>query len=73
MIVLGTSVWLDVHALSVVAPGIDEETGKVTRARLCPDYGEVMGWVRAPKGRCPSVKSRQSAIWCGPARTPGLN
>ena len=51
MIVQGTSVGLDVHALSVVAHGIDEETGKVARARLCPDYGEVLGWLgqlRAP-------------------------
>ena len=51
MIVQGTSVGLDVHALSVVAHGIDEETGKIARARLCPDYGEVLGWLgqlRAP-------------------------
>lgn len=49
--VQGTSVGLDVHALSVVAHGIDEETGKIARARLCPDYGEVLGWLgqlRAP-------------------------
>ena len=45
MIVQGTSVGLDVHALSVVAHGIDEETGKIARARLCPDYGEVLGWL----------------------------
>ena len=45
MIVQGTSVGLDVHALSVVAHGIDEETGKVTRARLCPDHGEMRGWL----------------------------
>ena len=51
MIVQGTSVGLDVHALSVVAHGIDEETGKIARARLCPDYGQVLGWLgqlRAP-------------------------
>lgn len=45
MIVQGTSVGLDVHALSVVAHGVDEETGKIARARLCPDYGEVLGWL----------------------------
>jgi transposase len=42
---------LDVHALSVVAHAVDEETGKVARARLCPDHGEVLGWLhqlRAP-------------------------
>ena len=46
MIVQGTSVGLDVHALSVVAHAVDEETGKLARARLCPDYGEVLGWLR---------------------------
>jgi transposase len=42
---------LDVHALSVVAHAVDEETGKVARARLCPDLGGVLGWLhqlRAP-------------------------
>ena len=51
MIVQGTSVGLDVHALSVVAHAVDEETGKVARARLCPDHGEVLSWLhqlRAP-------------------------
>ena len=43
MIVQGTSVGLDVHALSVVAHAVDEESGKIARARLCPDHGEV--WV----------------------------
>ncbi len=32
-----TNVGLDVHARSVVAHAIDEETGKVVRDRLCPD------------------------------------
>ena len=51
MSVQGTSVGLDVHALSVVAHAVDEETGKIARARLCPDHGEVLGWLhqlRAP-------------------------
>jgi transposase len=51
VIVQGTSVGLDVHALSVVAHAVDEETGKLDRARLCPDHGEVLGWLhrlRAP-------------------------
>lgn len=38
----GTSVGLDVHALSVVAHDVDEETGRVDRARLCPDHGEKL-------------------------------
>jgi transposase len=37
---------LDVHALSVVAHAVDEETGEIARARLCPDHGEVLGWLR---------------------------
>jgi hypothetical protein len=51
VIVQGTGVGLDVHALSVVAHAVDEETGKVGRARLCPDHGEILGWLhqlRAP-------------------------
>jgi transposase len=47
----GTSVGLDVHALSVVAHAVDEETGQVERARLCPDHGEILWWLsqlRAP-------------------------
>jgi transposase len=51
VIVQGTSVGLDVHALSVVAHAVDEETGKIARARLCPDHGEILGWLhqlRAP-------------------------
>ena len=50
MIVQGTSVGLDVHALSVVAHAVDEETGKVARARLCPDHGEVLGLVVSIEG-----------------------
>ena len=41
----GTSVGLDVHALSVVAHAVDEETGRVERARLCPDHGEILDWL----------------------------
>lgn len=45
MIVQGTSVGLDVHALSVVAHAVDEETGTILRARLCPAHDEVLGWL----------------------------
>jgi transposase len=41
---------LDVHALSVVAHAVDEETGQVERARLCPDHGEILGWLRQLRG-----------------------
>jgi transposase len=51
VIVQGTSVGLDVHALSVVAHAVDEVSGAVSRARLCPDPGEILGslhQLRAP-------------------------
>ena len=46
----GTSVGLDVHALSVVAHAVDEESGLVERARLCPDHGEVLRWLGQLRG-----------------------
>ena len=46
----GTSVGLDVHALSVVAHAVDEETGRVERARLCPDHGEILAWLHQLRG-----------------------
>ena len=46
----GTSVGLDVHALSVVAHAVDEESGRVERARLCPDHGEVLRWLGQLRG-----------------------
>ncbi|ODQ93865.1 IS110 family transposase [Mycolicibacterium holsaticum] len=45
----GTSVGLDVHALSVVAHAVDE-TGRVERARLCPDHGEILDWLHRLRG-----------------------
>ena len=41
---------LDVHARSVVAAAIDGATGEVFRARLTPDYGQVVRWVQALPG-----------------------
>ena len=46
----GTSVGLDVHALSVVAHAVDEETGWIERARLCPDHGEILDWLHRLRG-----------------------
>ena len=46
----GTSVGLDVHALSVVAHAVEEETGRVERARLCPDHGEILDWLHQLRG-----------------------
>jgi transposase len=50
VIVQGTSVGLDVHALSVVAHAVDEETGEIARARLCPDHGEILCWLSQLRG-----------------------
>jgi transposase len=46
----GRSVGLDVHALPVVAHAVDEETGRVKRARLCPDHGEIRDWLHQLRG-----------------------
>ncbi len=48
----GTSVGLDVHALSVVAHAVDEETGRVERARLCLclNYPRFCSYVGARAG-----------------------
>ncbi len=40
-----TSVGLDVHARSVVAAAIDGVTGEVFKARLSPDFQDVLGWL----------------------------
>jgi len=45
-----TSVGLDVHARSVVACGIDGDTGELFRARLCPQPEAVLGWLRELPG-----------------------
>lgn len=40
-----TSVGLDVHARSVVAAAIDEETGEVRRQRLTPSFDDIHRWL----------------------------
>ena len=40
-----TSIGLDVHARSVVACGLDGDTGEVFERRLCPDHREVLEWI----------------------------
>ena len=45
-----TSVGLDVHARSVVACGIDGDTGELFRARLCPQTEAVLAWLRELPG-----------------------
>ena len=74
----GTSVGLDVHALSVVAHAFDEETGRVERARLCPDHGEILDWLHrlaragagGLRGRADGVRARAS-FGRGPDRLRG--
>ncbi|WP_424747688.1 IS110 family transposase [Mycobacterium sp.] len=50
MIVQRTSVGLDVHARSVVACGLDRETGEVFERRLTPSHEEIGAWVRSLPG-----------------------
>lgn len=45
-----TFVGLDVHARSVVACGIDGQTGEITRARLTPDHEEIWHWISGLEG-----------------------
>ena len=45
-----TSVGLDVHARSVVACGLDGQTGQLFERRLCPDHAEILGWLRGLPG-----------------------
>ncbi len=42
-----TSIGLDVHARSVVACGLDGETGELFERRLTPDQQEILGWIRS--------------------------
>jgi len=46
-----TSVGLDVHARSVVACGLDGETGEVFERRLTPNHQEILEWIRSLPGR----------------------
>jgi hypothetical protein len=45
-----TSVGLDVHARSVVACGLDGQTGEMFERRLTPDHVELGGWLRSLPG-----------------------
>lgn len=42
-----TSIGLDVHARSVVACGLDGQTGELFERRLTPDHGEILHWIRS--------------------------
>jgi transposase len=41
---------LDVHARSVVACGLDGQTGRLFERRLTPDHSEIAGWLRLLPG-----------------------
>ena len=41
-----TSVGLDVHARTVVACAIDDETGEIHHRRLSPDPAEITAWIQ---------------------------
>jgi transposase len=45
-----TSVGLDVHARSVVACGLDGETGELFERRLTPDHREILEWIHGLPG-----------------------
>ena len=45
-----TSVGLDVHARSVVACGLDGQTGELFERRLCPDHAEIIAWLQGLPG-----------------------
>ncbi len=45
-----TSVGLDVHARSVVACGLDGDTGELFERRLTPDHREILEWAESLPG-----------------------
>ena len=69
-----THVGLDVHALSVVACAIDGQTGEILRARLTPDHGEILAWLRACLVRAGwfTRPDRQGSCWHGSCGSPVL-
>lgn len=44
------SVGLDVRARSVVACGIDTETGELVRQRLAPEHADILEWIATLPG-----------------------
>lgn len=62
-----TSVGLDVHARSVVACGIDDDTGELFRAPLVPDPEVILGWLGQlpPRWRWSTRPGRPGTGWPG--------
>ena len=69
-----TSVGLDVHARSVVAAAIDNETGEVSRAVLAPAHDRVVGWIQTLPGpvAVASRPGRRGLVWLALCR-PGAS
>ena len=55
VVVQRTSVGLDVHARSVMACGLDRETGEVFEQRLTPSHDEIAAWIRSLPGPAAAV------------------
>jgi transposase len=62
-----TSVGLDVHARSVLACGLDGQTGELFERRLYPDHGEIISWAQRLPGPA-AVAYETSPTGFGPAR-----
>ena len=54
----GPSVGLDVHARSVVACGLDGETGELFERRLTPDHQEILRFVVVCRDRWRHLSGR---------------
>ena len=55
VVVQRTNVGLDVHARSVVACGLDRQTGEVFEQRLTPSHEEIAAWIRSLPGPAGAV------------------
>jgi transposase len=55
VVVQRTSVGLDVHARSVLACGVDRETGQVFERRLTPSHDEIAAWIASLPGPAAAV------------------
>ncbi|HEX8934819.1 MAG TPA: hypothetical protein VF788_11640 [Pseudonocardiaceae bacterium] len=63
------NVGLDVHARSVVACGLDGQTGESFERRLTPDRGEVAAWIEGLPG--PAGDGRRIAWRAGRSCSTG--
>ena len=63
---------MDVHARSVVACGLDGETGEVFERRLTPDHREIPEWIGGLPEPVAAVAAAQPARRLPGARVAGL-